>query len=135
MAGMATLMKKEMNTQTVTDRLSQVKKLSEVAWHEDVENRPGVFLLRETKDGHVKDIGMAEVDVRSVLVIHGDEFLDAHYKFYSHRHASDEVEVFELACKYFHQYQTSLKSHDHPVSPTRTSMNCPVHSCNFKLVI
>ncbi len=124
-----------MSTQIVNGRLSQAKKLVEVAWHEDVENKPGVYLLRETKEGHVKYIGMAEVDLRSVLVIHSDEFLDSHYKFYSHRHANDETEVFELACKYFHQYEGSLKDHKHPTSPTRTAKPCPVHSCNFKLVI
>ena len=119
-----------MSPQAILGRLSKVRKVIEISWHDDVEHRPGVYLLREIENGPVRYIGLADTDLRSVFLIHDMEFIDHELRYYSYRCAEDNIQAYELACKYFHQYRSTLFGCEHPACPISNDMECPVHSCD-----
>ena len=110
-------------------RLSQIRRIRELSWHEDMEHRPGVFLLRETRDGAVKYVGYSERDLREYMLVKQDELAGRRFDFYNHRHAEDGDDAFEMACMFYHQYVKTLKRCLHPAGSRGSSHGCPVHSC------
>ncbi len=122
-----------MIAKTGLGRLSQIRMIRELSWHEDVEHRPGVFLLRETRDGTVKYVGYSESDLREYMLQKEDELVGRRFAFYNHRHAQDGQHAFEMACMFYHQYVKTLKRCLHPANPGANpkgaSQGCPVHSC------
>ena len=119
-----------MTANTGLGRLSQIRKIRELSWHDDIEHRPGVFLLRETKDGTVRYVGYSESDLREFMLIKEDEYVNRRFSYYNHRHAKDGEHAFEMACMFYHQYTKTLKRCLHPSSPASSSQRCPVHSCS-----
>ncbi|MDA0770421.1 MAG: hypothetical protein O2821_09380 [Chloroflexi bacterium] len=118
-----------MTAKTGLGRLSQVRMIRELSWHEDMEHRPGVFLLRETVDGNVKYVGYSDSDLREYMLVKEEELVGRRFDFYNHRHANDADHAFEVACMFYHQYKKTLKRCLHPASPEGSSQGCPVHSC------
>lgn len=89
-------------------RLSQIRKLRELSWHEDIEHKPGVYLLIDTKDGNVKYVGYSPTDLREFMLIKGNVLVDRHFLFYNYRHADNADHAFEIACMFYHQYTKML---------------------------
>lgn len=118
-----------MTAKTGLGRLSQIRKVSELSWHDDLEHKPGVFLLRETKDGTVKYVGYSDSDLREYMLVKQDEMVEHKFEFYNHRHANGADHAFEMACMFYHQYTKTLKRCLHPASPEGSSQGCQVHSC------
>ena len=118
-----------MTAKTGLGRLSQIRMIRELSWHEDMEHRPGVFLLRETVDGNVKYVGYSDSDLREYMLVKEKELVDRHFDFYNHRHAENGDHAFEVACMFYHQYKKTLKRCLHPTSPEGSSQGCHVHSC------
>ena len=120
-----------MTATTGLGRLSPIRKLRELSWHEDMEHKPCVYLLRETKNGNVKYVGYSPTDLREFMLIKEDELVDRHFRFYNHRHADNSDHAFEIACMFYHQYTKTLKRCLHPASPDGSSEGCQVHSCKI----
>ena len=120
-----------MTAKTGLGRLSQIRKLRELSWHENMEHKPGIYLLRGMKDGNVKYVGYSPTDFREFMLIKESELVDRYFLFYNHRDADNGDHAFEIACMFYQQCTKTLKHCQYQDSSDRSSQDYQVHSCKI----
>jgi hypothetical protein len=102
-------------------RLSGIRKLNDIIDHLDVIDKPGVYILYDTKSGPPKYVGRADTKLYKRMLQHKYEF-----KYYKHKPCKNDKEAYYWECVYFHKYEKAIENVVHPAHLPGTRLCCPI---------
>lgn len=105
-------------------RLSGMRYLDEVYFHEDVDHEPGVYIFYKTNTAPPRYVGRADTSLYNRI-------RERNYRYYKCKHCDTDIDAYHWECKYWHDYQDTIdnsyaKGGNHPAKPTGIDTYCRI---------
>jgi hypothetical protein len=105
---------------------SEVRRLNELNYHDDVQDQPGVYLFLNALNGPVVYVGRSDTSLRRRI-------RKRSYAYYIFIHCDTVHEAYWLECRFYHLF-SNLQNDIHPRIPEGFNLISDCPKCGYRQI-